>query len=189
MGELKKTLKFVKWDSILIAILTVAIGILCIVMPDQSANILCTIFGCMLIAVGLVIFINAAAKGGLFSGYVMMISVTMVLAGIFFLVKPGTVLALINVFFGIYIVVDSTQGFVDSILLCRQKVKNWWIIMIASLVTAALGIAVMFSSFDTVIIFAGIALIVEGLRRLIITITFSRKINRAKKEITEGTAK
>ena len=46
-----------------------------------------------------------------------------------------------------------------------------------------LGIVVAFSNFETVMILAGIALIIEGLKRLIITLVCAGKIREAKKQL------
>lgn len=55
---------------------------------------------------------------------------------------------------------------------------------ILSLITAIMGVFVMFfSTFDFVMVFAGVSLIVEGVRRLVITLTFSSRIREAKRQV------
>ena len=47
-----------------------------------------------------------------------------------------------------------------------------------------LGIIIMFyTTFESVMIITGVALIVEGVRRLVITLTFSAKVTKAKKQL------
>lgn len=171
----RNKLKLLKWDSIFISVLSIAIGILCIAVPDQSRKVLCEIFGIILIVVGAVFLINAAVKHKLFSGYVLLVSVVLILLGIYVLVKPNTVFDLLTALLGIYLVVDSTQGFVDSVDYYGRNVKGWWVLMLASLVTAGLGIALMFASFESIMIFAGCSLLVGGLSKLIITLVFFSK--------------
>ena len=43
----------------------------------------------------------------------------------------------------------------------------------------------MFSTFETVMIFAGCSLIIEGVKRFVLTLSFSHKIRQAKKEINK----
>ena len=43
----------------------------------------------------------------------------------------------------------------------------------------------MFSTFDTVVVFAGCSLIVEGVRRLVVTFVFNKRIKEAKKSLKE----
>ena len=42
---MKEFMKKVKWDSVIIAILTIVTGILCVVMPNQVADVLCIVYG------------------------------------------------------------------------------------------------------------------------------------------------
>ena len=43
----------------------------------------------------------------------------------------------------------------------------------------------MFSNFETVMIFAGISLILGGVRRMVMTLTFSKKVRDAKKKLLD----
>lgn len=47
-------LKRLKWDSIVTAVLGIIVGIVFIITPKTSADILCTVCGIMLIAAGII---------------------------------------------------------------------------------------------------------------------------------------
>ena len=109
----------------------------------------------------------------------------MLILGIFCLVYTSTLQSILTVLFGIFIFVDSMTSLTDSILCAKAKIKGWWVLFVLSILTACLGVCVVFSNFDTVIIFAGCSLIIEGLRRLVTTLVFSHKIKQAKKQLTQ----
>ena len=45
MSELKNSLNRMKWDSIVIAVITIALGLVCILLPTESASVLTTVLG------------------------------------------------------------------------------------------------------------------------------------------------
>ena len=58
-------------------------------------------------------------------------------------------------------------------------------LLVVGILTAILGVSVMFSTFDSVMIFAGISLIFDGVKRLIVTICYGVKVKQAKKVLQE----
>ena len=88
MNELKKQFKLAKWDSILISAIVIAVGVLCIAMPDRSADVLCVVFGCSLLAIGITVFVKSVLYGGLFTSTAIVLSISLTVTGIFCLVNP-----------------------------------------------------------------------------------------------------
>lgn len=181
MNETKNFFKKIRWDSIIIAILTITVGILCVAMPENSANVLCIVFGCSLILMGASLLIKYTAFDHFLGGSMLIIAITMIISGIFFLVYPSTIQSIITVLFGLFIVVDAISTMADSVYCGRAGISGWWVVFIISILTTCLGVAVMFSNFNAIVMFAGIALIVEGATRLITTLLFSHKLKKAKK--------
>ena len=48
MNEIKRQIKIAKWDKVITALLAVIIGVLFIVLPDSSSDVLCAISGIVL---------------------------------------------------------------------------------------------------------------------------------------------
>ena len=184
MNELKKQFKLAKWDSILISVIVIAVGVLCIAMADRSADVLCIVFGCSLLAIGITVFVKSVLYGGLFTSTAIVLSISLTVTGIFCLVNPYVIQSILTVLFGLFILLDSAQGLADGIDCARAGISGWVILVITSALTMVLGIIIMFyTTFESVMIITGIALVVEGVRRLVITLTFSAKVNKAKKQL------
>ena len=78
---MKEFFKKVKWDSIFISILTIALGILCVALPKTSGDAICIVFGCSLIAVGLMMFIRFFAYEHILGEYLFILAMlTVILA-------------------------------------------------------------------------------------------------------------
>ena len=185
MDEVQGFFKKVKWDSIIIATLTIVFGILCVAMPTRAGDVLCIVFGAMLLTMSVALFVRFFTVDRFFGAKLLIAAAVMLILGIFCLVYTSTLQSILTVLFGIFIFVDSMTSLTDSILCAKAKIKGWWVLFVLSILTACLGVCVVFSNFDTVIIFAGCSLIIEGLRRLVTTLVFSHKIKQAKKQLTQ----
>ena len=185
MNEVKSFFKRIRWESIIVAVLTIVVGILCVAMPEGSANVLCIVFGCSLIVMGCSLLIRYMVVDRFLGASMLIIAVTMLVSGIFFLIYPSTIKSILTVLFGLFIVVDSITTMADSIYCGRAGITGWWGVFVISILTTTLGITVMFLDFDAIMIFAGISLIVEGATRLITTLLFSHKLKKAKKVLLD----
>lgn len=185
MDKVQGFFKKVKWDSIIIATLTIVFGILCVAMPTRAGDVLCIVFGAMLLTMSVALFVRFFAVDRFFGANLLIAAAVMLILGIFCLVYTSTLQSILTVLFGIFIFVDSMTSLTDSILCAKAKIKGWWVLFVLSILTACLGVCVIFSNFDTVMIFAGCSLIIEGLRRLVTTLVFSHKIKQAKKQLSQ----
>lgn len=185
MDKVQGFFKKVKWDSIIIATLTIVFGILCVAMPTRAGDVLCIVFGAMLLTMSVSLFVRFFAVDRFFGANLLIAAAVMLILGIFCLVYTSTLQSILTVLFGIFIFVDSMTSLTDSILCAKAKIKGWWVLFVLSILTACLGVCVVFSNFDTVMIFAGCSLIIEGLRRLVTTLVFSHKIKQAKKQLSQ----
>lgn len=183
---MKEFFKKLKWDSIIVSLLTIAIGVLCIVMPSEAGDVLLIIFGAMLIAIGATLFVRFFTTDRLFASHIMIMAVVSIVLGVMCLVQRSALQSILTILLGLYIVVDSLSSIGDSIYLCKAKVSGWFILFLLSLLSCGLGVVVMFSTFDTVMIFAGVSLLIEGIKRFALTLTFSTKIRSARKQFEKG---
>lgn len=183
---MKEFFKKLKWDSIIVSLLTIAIGVLCIVMPSEAGDVLLIIFGAMLIAIGATLFVRFFTTDRLFASHIMIMAVVSIVLGVMCLVQRSALQSILTILLGLYIVVDSLSSIGDSIYLCKAKVSGWFILFLLSLLSCGLGVVVMFSTFDTVMIFAGVSLLIEGIKRFTLTLTFSTKIRSARKQFEKG---
>ena len=57
MNELRKSLNKCKWDSYIIAIISVVVGVLAIIFPNETGGILCIVAGVALIVAGVAMLV------------------------------------------------------------------------------------------------------------------------------------
>lgn len=180
---LKEFLKKIKWESLFTALFAVVIGILFLCFPTSSSLVLCYAGGSIFLALGVIYCIRYIFGERIFGSYIFVFSLLLIVFGIFCLVNPSTIQAIITIVFGLFLLVDGIVKMQEGIELSRAYVKGWWSVVAIGIITISLGIVVIFGTFENVMIFAGISLIVDGICDAVTTLVFSSKIKKAEKEI------
>ncbi len=183
--NLKDTIVSLKRGRIITALLTVLLGVLFVVMPDASADALAAVSGILLLMAGVVSLVVFLRYGIVAGNRMLIAAIVLSLAGIFCLVHPVAVQTVLSVIFGMLIIIDGSQFLAAGIECARMKIKGWLMMLLLSLLIIVFGGIVLLGSFDAFMVFVGIALMADGICKLIITCAFSRRINEAKKKINE----
>lgn len=183
MDSIKSFVKRIKWEALLAAVLAIIIGALFIAFPENSGNILCYVGGSLFIALGLALFIAYFSSGLLFGSYFFIISMILFLVGIVCVACPEIVKGFITVIFGIFLVADGVTKLQLGIDGVKVGIKGSWSLFIVAAASIALGITVTFGTFEDVMLFAGISLIIDGISDIITTLVFSAKYQRATRNV------
>lgn len=186
MNKVKKFFTKLKWENIIAAILAIVVGVLFIILPKDSADVLCLIAGILLIFAGSFTLVAYIFSGFFLGAHLLIVGIMLILLGAFCLTNPENIMEVLTVLFGLYIVIDGTTSIVDSVYCAKAKIKGWGLLLVLAILSIGLGTVVMFSTFDTIMIFAGCSLIIDGVCDIIETIVFSHKIKEAKKKLLEG---
>ena len=94
--------------------------------------------------------------------------------GIFFLLRSDVVLSFLPVVIGIYIVIDALLNLKRAQELYRMGYVRWWITLVTSLISAALGILILWNPLflsDFIFRMVGIVLIYTGVSDLVALFT------------------
>ena len=179
MDSMKSFFRRIRLDGILIASLLIVIGVLFVALPVESSALLCRISGILLVVFGAVSLLVYFIRAYLHDGAELVKGTVLLLSGIFLLVRPEQVLGILTVLFGVLLAADGAAGMADAFRCARAGVNGWMPMLLLSLLALALGCIVMFGTFDSIAIFAGVSLIVDGVRNLIFLFAFSRRTREA----------
>lgn len=183
MDSFKSFMKRIKWEALLAAVLAIIIGALFIAFPENSGNILCYVGGSLFIALGLALFIAYFSSGLLFGSYFLIISIILFLVGVVCVSCPEIIKGFITVIFGIFLVADGVAKFQLGIDGMKMGIKGAWSLFIVSVLSIVLGFIVTFGTFEDVMLFSGISLIIDGISDIITTLVFSAKYQRATRNV------
>ena len=71
----------------------------------------------------------------------------------------------------------------DGVDCARARLAGWWVPALLGAVTIVLGCVVLFGKFDSIMLLAGISLIVDGVFDLIATLAFSKRVREARQKL------
>ena len=160
-------LRYVKSGMMLLSIAYIVIGMMLLIMPQTSLLWICYAFGAVVLITGIVCLIQyARIRGTGFTAPFMLVGGVITAGlGIFTLAKPQVVASFLPIVFGIFIVVDGLSRIGSAIDLAKRKGQKWWVLLLLSIVSVALGILLVLHPFGaavSVVMVCGILLIVEG---------------------------
>lgn len=165
MGNLLKRLKT---NIVISAMLCVALGIVLVVWPDLSMKVVCIAIGAvLLIGGGVRLAVYFSMKdGSMYAQMNLIMGIVLAVVGIWILMKPDKVLAIIPIIVGIVIVLHGINDLQQAVTLCRDKYDKWWVALILGLLTIGFGVLLIcrpFEALDTAVMLIGTFLIYDGL--------------------------
>ena len=179
-------IKSLKVNYSLSAVICVILGIVLLVWPGQSTQVVCMVLGIVLGGFGLIqiILYLATKEKTMVSHSMMMLGVVLAVIGGWIVLKPETIIKAVPMIVGILIVIHGFHNAVQAIDLKKMQYDNWWVALLLSLLTVALGVVLICNPFtivDTVVRIIGAFLVYDGLSDMwIMSRVFKTKKNREK---------
>lgn len=179
-------IKSLKVNYSLSAVICVILGIVLLVWPGQSTQVVCMVLGIVLGGFGLIqiILYLATKEKTMVSHSMMMLGVVLAVIGGWIVLKPETIIKAVPMIVGILIVIHGFHNAVQAIDLKKMQYDNWWVALLLSLLTVALGVVLICNPFtivDTVVRIIGAFLVYDGLSDMwILSQVFKTKKNREK---------
>lgn len=179
-----------KWGYIVISILMSVIGVFMIAHPGTSAATIGKMIGITLVLFGIIKVIGYFSKDlfRLAFQFDLQLGIITTLLGVVTLVKTDSILNILFVMLGIWIVVDCAFKLQTAMEAKSFGIKSWWINMILSLISGLLGLLVMFypgSGTRLLMTLLGFLLISEGIRNLCIAVTCVKIVKHQKPDIID----
>lgn len=183
MESIRGYFKALKWRSLIVAFSAILLGLLFILTPQTSADVICYVAGILLLASGIAAVISYLASGRLFGSYALVSGIVLLVCGVFCLLRPEIIQGLLTVLFGVFLVIDGMMTLQDGVDCARTRLAGWWVPALLGAVTIVLGCVVLFGKFDSIMLLAGISLIADGVFDLIVTFAFSKRVRTAREKL------
>lgn len=182
-----KLLKKLKTNVVISAILCILLGIVLVIWPDLSMQIVCTAIGAvLLIGGGVRLAVYFSVKdGSVYAQMNLIMGIILAVVGVWILLQPEKVLAIIPIIVGIVIVLHGINNLQQALTLYKEKYDKWWVALILGLLTVGFGILLIcrpFEALETVVMMIGIFLIYDGVSDIWIVSRIYRMAKMLKQE-------
>ena len=171
-------LKSIRNSFLAASLLYIALGLVLIVFPGISLNLVCMIIGAVTLIYGITRIVNAVKSDGLYgSRFDLFVGVLLALFGVFLLFTPSFIVSLIPLVLGLYILVDAAVTIKKALDMKALGFEKWWITLAIALVLAVFGLLMVFNPFgagEVFVIFIGVGFVWDGVSTLVNTILTER---------------
>lgn len=177
-------MKSIKTNALLSAGLYTLLGVVLLVWPALSTNVLCTALGVVLAlcgAVDILVFLNHR-DGSLYAGGHLVLGVILAAVGVWLMTRPTLVAVIIPRVIGVFICIHGLGDVGDARTLRKGGSRRWTTALALGAVTLALGLVLVvnpFGAFTTVVRLIGLFLIYDGVSDLWITRQVSQVVKQS----------
>lgn len=143
------------------------VGLALLLWPDVSLRLVCGLFGLVILLKGvssIYAFLRAEVRG-FFSYFGWLFGAAAVALGIFLLLRPQTVVSVLPILVGLFVIMDGVMRVQSAFELRAAGYGRWWSMLLLALVSVILGAVMLWNPFGTVevlVMAIGVILMVEG---------------------------
>ncbi len=182
---MRSAAKAAKTSGVIVSVLMCVLGILLIAIPGFFTQVIGIVLGISVIIFGasrLFAYISGdafriALRADLVVG-IMLISL-----GIVFLTHPGSVMTLVSLASGIYMLVDGASKIQTAMQSKHMGCRTWWLVLCAAILTCISGFVLMFDPGELLMTVLGISLLVDGILNLMAIIISAKYFKNVRSEI------
>lgn len=184
--------KKMKANDLISSLIFVIIGLILLIWPGTSTQVVCMVLGGVLLAYGviqIVMYLFAKEKT-LYHQGMLILGIILSVIGAWILLKPEMIIAAVPVIMGIIIVMHGVHNIVQGLQLKGMDYEKWWVAFALGIVTAVLGGILIYNPFsvvNTVVRVIGAFLIYDGISRIWIVSRVS-KSRKLKEKIVDAEA-
>lgn len=185
---MKNLLKRIKANALLSALIYTVLGVVLLVWPELSTNVLCTALGLVLLVSGISDILEFVFQrdGSLYYNLQLGLGVILCAVGGWLLLRPTLIAVIIPRIIGVLVCFHGFKDFGDALTLRKNKSPQATAALLLGIITILLGVVLVvnpFSAFTTVVRIIGLILIYDGVSDLWITSQVSYAIKLAEKEL------
>ena len=161
-----------KKGFLLSALALMLLGLALLLWPEASLRLVGYLFGAVILVKGLLsIWGYVRAEERFFFDYFgLVFGIAASALGVFLLLQPDTVVSVLPILVGIYVIVDAVVRLQSAFELRAMGYGRWWGFLILAGLSVALGVLMVVNPFETVqllVMAIGVILLVEGALSLI----------------------
>ncbi len=183
-----KLLKQIKWDTLLMGVLYILLGIVALVIPETMERLLGFLIGTVLIIAGAVSMISYLLRDAHQNYYHndFLHGLLGILLGIVVLYNVNIIISLVPPLLGGLVLISGLSKLQDVIDLMRMEYGNWIFMLVLAIINVTLGLVLIFNPMamaELLFRLLGIGLIFSGITDCVTTVYFARKIRNYLAEV------
>lgn len=159
------TIKRIKLDMFLSALICVALGVVLLIWPAETIDLFCKILAAGLIVIGIVNISSYFINKNLHP-FGAVLGPIVLLVGVWIFARPESIVSLVPIVIGVMLCVHGVQDMKLSFESKANGYEKWWSMLLIALISLIFGVLCIVNAFGIVTLalqFIGVALIYDGL--------------------------
>lgn len=149
----------------------ILVGLALLLWPALSLRLVCGLFGLVILIKGISSLVGYARSEvrTVFHYFGWVFGAAATALGVFLLIKPETVVSVLPILVGLFVIFDGVMRIQSALELRNAGYHKWWSFLLLALLSAGLGVLILWNPFATVevlVMVIGIILMVEGVLNL-----------------------
>lgn len=145
-------LKRLKVNYTISAVLCVLLGLVLLIWPGRTTQIVCMTLGIVMLAYGIIQIVLYLLNQDrtIISQGMMLLGIVFAVIGIWILLKPEMIIMTVPVIVGVLIVIHGLHNVAQAIALQKDGYDKWWLATIFALLTVIFGGVLIYNPFEAV---------------------------------------
>lgn len=162
-----KFIKELKANYMASAILCMIFGLVLIIWPGTTTQIVCKMLGTILLIYGIIqiaLYLFNRERTVVSQG-ILVLGIICAVFGAWIFFRPDIVIKAVPVIIGVLIVIHGLHNLAQAIALQKEEYEKWWLALIFGLLTVGAGSMLVFNPFEaveTVVRLIGVFLVYDG---------------------------
>lgn len=180
-------LKNLKWNMIIMAVLTIVMGISLVASPNTAALTICRLLGWIVLISGIVsaIFYLRGSRS-VWETSALVLAVIGILFGIFIIKNPGTIVKFLSYLLAAILIIHGIADIREAFEARRFLDEHWEIALVLGAISLVLGLLIVwnpFSSAAVLMTIIGLSLVYDGVSDLVIVLRLAKFAKDVKRDL------
>ena len=174
---MKDLFKRITTSILILSIIAFIIGLVMVIIPDISLQVIGIIIGTFVIVFGIVLIaLNFMAHNIYIPFYGIMSGVLSIIVGLILIAMPGILPTVFAIALGIWIILSSVNV-INIAITVRKEVPNWYLWLLLGIIDLIAGIIILFNPFASsmsIVVLGGIVIMIHSAVTIIDTIMIKK---------------
>lgn len=165
-------MKEIRWELILMPLVSIVLGIYLILQPNTATVAICSLIGWLVLLAGAAGAVNALTfqRATFMTSPLLPLSIAGIMVGLFFITRPYTLMEIVGLIICVFLMIQGMTNIQTSVNRKRWGDSLWWLPLAIGIVCVVLGIYALFApgaSTALMMRVAGIMLAFSGIVNMI----------------------
>lgn len=170
-------MKEIRWELILMPLVSIVLGIYLIMQPGAATVALCSLIGWLILLAGAAGAVNSVTfqRATFMTSPLLPVSVAGIMVGLFFITRPYTLVEIVGLIICVFLMIQGMTSIQTAVNRKRWGDTLWWVPLIIGIACVLLGVYALFApgaSTALMMRIAGIMLAFSGVVNMIAALFF-----------------